>query len=148
EVVAEHRNASPPDVPDRLAVILHLLLAAWLPEPDLHPELVRGVLERLDLEAVALDPLAEPDQILVLPALLTRQTRRRGQHHPIAAELFGEDQVLLGDVPRQPDRDPHLVWHSAPLYPTSARSNRAAKDTAPRLTESVWLAQRGLSPPV
>src|SRR5262249_788260 len=112
--------AGAPDVADRLAVVLDLLLAAGLAQADLHPELVGRVLERFDLQAETLDPLAQPDQVLVLPALLARQPGRRRQHHPVAAELLREDQVLVGHVARQPDRDPHRLWHSPlPRGPTA-----------------------------
>ena len=98
-----------PDVADRLAVVFDLLLAAGLAQADLHPELVGGVLERLDPEAVAFDPLTQADQVFVLPALVSGQAGRGRQDDAVAAKLFGKDQVLIGDVAWQANRDTDAV---------------------------------------
>ena len=121
EVVPQDRDARAPDVADRLAVVLDLLLAAGLAKADLHPELVRGVLERLDPKAVAFDPLPKADQIVVFPALVTGQAGRGRQDDAVAAKLFGKDQVLVGHVAWQSNRDPDAVGHG----PSPSRRNRA-----------------------
>ena len=107
-VVAEDRDARPPDVPDGGLVVLDLPVALGCAEHRTFIEVLGGVLQSFEPQAVTLDVLAQAHEVFVLPAMFPRQAWRV-QENTGTPELLGEHHLLVGRLIELPDRDPHVI---------------------------------------
>jgi len=121
KVVGQDWDAGSAHRPDGGLVVLDLAVAARQAQARFVDEPGWRVLNRTYLQAEALDPLAQPCQVRVLPALLSRQVGRRGQDDLLAAHLFGEDEVPVVGLRWQTDRDAHLLRHDLALLDSPLR---------------------------